>query len=208
MSEERKQVVEKDFYFAGVRFYTFSVTHYLGAPGYSCRPDFFISSFKDEITVPTERLTTEYCCKGNYRSNESCCLSVSCESHGSYDSFVVCPDWLRKNLPDLYNKIFESKEPEKLLKLSLFKAPEHQFPMNAYGLNHGIKTADEALASLTEKIGERFIRDLALARRISIDELLAAPKPEKVEIQILGRGDSIPWWVRKGYSEAPMSHEM
>lgn len=207
MSEEKK-IVEKDFYFAGVRFYQFSVTHYSGAPGYSCRPDLFISSFRGEIKIPTEELTTEYCCKGNYRSNESCCLSIVCESHGSYDSFVVCPDWLRKNIPDLYNEIFESKEPEKPLKLDLFKALEHQFPVNAYGLNYGVKTADEYLTKLTEEIGERFVRDLALARRLSVDELLAVPKPEKIEIQVLGRGDSIPWWVRKGYSEPPMSHEM
>lgn len=126
---------------------------------------------------------------------------------GGFSSRVVCKDWAKAHLLDLYYQLFPEEKTEPI-RLNLRKPVERTEPINAYGFTQG-ETADENLRLLSEQIGKQFVREMALARRVSIDEVLRAPTLRaELEPVTLGRGDSIPWWVRKGYSEPPMSHEM
>lgn len=199
--------------FAGVELLYVELLWHTGAPGYMCNadtmPDFLETSYDSPLGKSELQVFGKISCGPNCKQSDGACtieVLFNCVK-GGFSSWVVCKDWAKAHLPDLYYKIFPEEKIEPI-RLNLRKPVERTGPINAYGLTQG-ETADDNLRLLSEQIGNQFVREMALARRVNIDELLKVPvsraEPEPVT---LGRGDSIPWWIRKGYSEPPMSHEM
>ena len=208
-----KKVKARQITFGGVLFEHLSLFWHTDVPGYNCEaenvPEMLKAYFGSALNEDELRVFGKNSCGPNCKeSDNSCTLEIALDvASGGFTSRVVCKDWAKVHLPDLYYQLFPEEKIE-WIKLDLRKPPERTGPINAYGLTQG-ETADENLRLLSEQIGNQFARELALARRVSIDEILRTPTVMvESEPITIGRGDSIPWWIRKGYSEVPMSHEM
>lgn len=213
-----KTAVRKGLYFGGARFFELRVDIHDEAAGFSCYTDRIPSALEIDMDSnrgrdDLEEFGQDYCCKGHYRSTKEETIELTLDGK-RFRSFVVCKKWLEKNIPDIFAELYPPVVVEPPLKISLREAPTYSFPENGYGLIHG-ENADESLRLLTRQIGAQFVRELALTRRVSIDEIVrtaeeasrrVANPPETIP-NVTGRGDCIPWWIRKGYSECPLSHE-
>jgi hypothetical protein len=203
-----KRAKAQQITFAGILFNYIDLLWHTDAPGYTCAaedmPGTLKRYFGSVLSEDELRVFGKNSCGPNCKeSDNSCTLEIALDvASGGFTSRVVCKDWAKVHLPDLYYQLFPE---EKIvwIKLDLRKPLERTGPINAYGLTQG-ETADENLQLLSEQIGKQFVRELALARRVSISEILKKVEVQEETIEIFGRGDAIPWWVRKGYTEMPL----
>lgn len=206
------KTAERDRYsFAGIVFQKVSIGLYRDDPDLDCGADYCardLSLVHNSLwsVARLQKMGNDSCCKGNYLSTEDRCFEVVFCTTSNTTSFISCPSWLERYLPDLFQELFQEEEAPCDLKISFRQPSIPQGPVNFYGLMEGVSSADEALATLSQEIGERFLRDMAILSRTSIEEtrsrLNGITILEPVQ-EIYGRGAGIPWWERKGFASCP-----
>lgn len=214
------EVTEKDFRFAGVRFFRVRVKLYEGAPGYRCGAmdlPYVLENYHKSSSSSLDHFGQSHCCGGAYRTTDGCAIEIDLESGSSNSTHVVCDKWLQLNLPHLHEKLFPPPDPlEPAYKIDFRRPPENSFPVNAYGLPCGVGSVEDAMKHLCEAIGRDYAGVIAKDRKIPVQEAIRHVQTaqarlltiEHVKPEFESRGDGIQWWIRKGYSEPPMPHEM